>query len=180
MFLIMFSRYSYLLCIVLFSIGFSACRDRKNVSDPDKQNEDRIIVSMEVRSLHPDRFELYYHEKDESFSADKRIIQEVKGSGEFEKLEFRLEPLVFPSRLRIDLGQNPAQEVISLKKLVFRYNDATHEFTREEVQKYFRPNSYVDFDFEAMQAKMKSEDGKYDPFLVSYDISYFVNKLILF
>lgn len=178
-----FSKFISLLIVCCITIPLIlSCNQRKKQGDGESSEsyEDHLIVAVEVMVLKDDYFELYYRNKDEQFNAENSIRVEIKGSEEFQTLLFVLDHHIFPSHIRLDLGMKEDQDPIALGQLAFRYNDAVHEFTKAELQKYFRPNKGLEFDFDTLTARGVPIDGKYDPYLVSYDISYFVNKLILF
>ncbi|MGB6151702.1 MAG: hypothetical protein WBG48_06895 [Pricia sp.] len=156
---------------------FSCKGDGKTL---DKKYEDKLVVELTMEIPKDDQFELYYRGKEEKFDSKKRIRIEVKGSKELQKLEYIFDILEFPTHIRLDFGQNEEQAEMILDNLAFRYNDGIHNFTEEELKKFFRPNDGLKIDYENMTIQTAAVNGKYIPYLNSFDISYFVNKLILY
>ncbi|GGG39005.1 hypothetical protein GCM10011414_05420 [Croceivirga lutea] len=178
----------YQLCLVALLI-FSACKNsaRKDENGTEAGSlseeidlEDRLIVRMNMLVPEDDNFEIYFRQKDEKFHSDFKIAKNVVGSAQAQDVEFVFDILDFPSHLRIDFGRNTNQGQMKLNSLVFQYNDNVHEFTTEELNKYFIPNAGMIVDFEFGNITTKKVNEKYNPYLNSNNISYFVNKLILF
>ena len=168
-------RTMYVLTAVLI---FVACKNSGKTVD--KKYEDKLIVELTMKIEKDDQFELYYRQKDETFDSKKRIRVEVKGSETPQKIEYVFDILEFPTHIRLDFGQNKEQTEMIFDNLAFRYNDGTHNFTKEELKKFFRPNDGLKIDFENRSVQTTAVNGKYIPYLNSFDISYFVNKLILY
>lgn len=167
----------YVMVMALLLVLASGC---KGCGGSNLPHEDQLIIVADIKVLEDDALELYYRDKDEPFGADKRIRKYVKGAAQSQEVEFVVELLEFPSHIRLDFGENRGQPPMVLERLIFRYNDMEHVFSKEELKKYFRANPGLKFNFETLTAEGVVVDGKYDPSLNSNDISYFVNKLILF
>lgn len=169
--------------ILLLTFVFNVSCKGNNKSSTDESTikyEDQLVFEVVLAAQQDDKFELYYRSEDENFNAERRISYKFKGSTKNQQIKFVFDLLEFPSHIRLDFGENEKQDTIKVVQFLFRYNDAEHIFTHQEIKKYFKPNTYLEFDYENMSAQGLKVNGKYDPFLSSYDISYFVNKLILF
>ncbi len=172
------SRFLSATLLLIIALIVFTCKDSGKTLD--KKYEDKLVVEMVMKIPKSDKFELYYRGKDEKFDSKKRIQADVIGSEELQKAEFIFDILEFPTHIRIVFGQNKEQAEMRLDHLAFRYNDGVHTFTEEEMKKFFRANSGLKIDFEDKSVRTATVDGKYVPYLNSFDISYFVNKLILY
>jgi hypothetical protein len=153
---------------------------KSRIHEPLDRYEDHIIISLKIKFLNDDKFELYYKNEEEQFTSDKRVQIEVKGSQDFQTVLFVLDHHIFPSHIRLDFGMKENQDKFVIDQLAFKYNDVQHVFSNEEVRKYFRPHDGLHFNFNTMTGQGFRVNGRYDPYLVSNNISYFINKLILF
>lgn len=177
------SNLGFITKIVLLSFVLNVSCKGNNKSSTDESTikyEDQLVFEVVLEAQQDDKFELYYRSEDENFNAERRISSKFNGSDKNQQIKFVFDLLEFPSHIRLDFGENEKQDTIKVVQFLFRYNDAEHIFTHQEIKKYFKPNAYLEFDYENMSAQGLKVNGKYDPFLSSYDISYFVNKLILF
>ncbi|WP_341215800.1 hypothetical protein [uncultured Wocania sp.] len=160
------------LILSVFMAGFLSCKDVK------VENSECIIVEVILIMQKNDTLELFYNSrKNESFMAKKSLRKPINGSTSEQKIKFVLEQGIYPTRLRLDLGENQNQKEILIKNITLKYNNGNHEFSNLELEKYFKPSKY--FNFENLRGKPMVIDRKYDPYLESYNISKFINKLIL-
>lgn len=171
-----------LIALLISFVSLFGCRgDNKSSSGHNLElQEDHLIVELELKVQEDDILGIYYRNEDEKYSKEQLILTNVLGFKDFQKVIFVFDQLVFPSHILIDFGENENQGEILLRQLVFKYNDEEHVFSHQEIKKYFKPNSGFQFSFDSMAGKGVIVNGKYDPKLSSYNISYFVNKLILY
>ncbi len=164
--------------ILLISLSTLTCKQTQK--SPYPEFEDRLIISFEALVELDDKFQLYFRNEVENFSEDKSISTSIPASPEFQEVRFVLKELDFPYAIRLDFGENKNQKTILFRNLTFSYNNEKHVLTKKEIKKYFVPNKYIKTDFEELSITPIPLEGGYDPFLSSYNISYFVNKLILY
>lgn len=160
-----------------------ACKQQKRNAQSEGglvATKDRLVVEISLIMEMDDVVEIFYRDSDETFTSENSMAYNAKGSIEYQKGVFVLDQFIFPSHVRIDLGSNPQQAPIIIDYIAFKYNDAEHIYSIDELKKYFKANQYLDFDFDRLTGEGQMINGKYDPYLSSYDISYFVNKLILY
>ena len=170
----------FLLALLVFSSCKNDSNKNENGIDSESNLEDRLVVKVNMVVPDDDNFEIYFRRKEEKFSSDYKITQNIKGSSQAQNIEFVFDILDFPSHLRIDFGRNANQGPMKINRLIFQYNDNFHEFTSNELKRYFIPNAYMEVDFSTGNVTTKKINEKYNPYLNSNNISYFVNKLILF
>lgn len=157
----------------------SSCKQEKSGNGP-AEPQDQLVIELFAVVPENDKFEVYFRGQDETYLPANREEARVQGSTQIQAIVFTLDPHVFPSYIRLDLGENRQQGEIYLEKLIFRYNQEEIVFGPEEIKTYFRPNPYLEMDFAAMKGRTRVLDTKYDPYLDSNNISKFVNKLILY
>ncbi len=165
----------FLLGIMLL---FGACK--QGGKSQENKHEDQLIVELRIKIPKDDQFELFYRDEDEDYNAERSVSVDVKGAEEFQIVEYVIDLLEFPTHIRIDFGKNREQGEMTFGHLAFRYNETTHTFTKEEIKKYFRPNPGLDFNFQDFTVRTVDVNGKYVPYLHSFNIGHFVNKVILF
>ena len=159
---------SLLLLIIIFS-----CNNNINKNGIENQ----LIVHIELKIVQDDVLELYFDNREtNTFSSKKSIRKKIKGSNSFQKVSFILDKDAYPNRIRIDLGENRSQETIEIKEIGLQYNNATHTFSNEEIDKLFKPNIYLDY--RSLMATPKQMNGNYDPYLESFNLSKYINELI--
>jgi len=165
---------------LVLGILLSSCGDEQKLGKKEKVLEDHLIFEILLKVPEEDIFEIYYREENEKYESKKRVEAKVKGSTELQKAVFVLDKMVYPSNIRVDLGNNENQGEIFLYSITLRYNEAEHMFDKKDIKKYFRPSKYIDFNFDSMTGIPKKVDNKYDPYLDSNNISKFVNRIILY
>lgn len=155
----------------------TSCKEQKKT---DPEFEDRLIIELEAKVLKDDHFELYYKDDKEKYKPTDKEEYIVKGSKDFQVIQFVLDQHVYPQNIKLDLGKNIGQGPIVIKSLTLRYNEGEHIFTKEEFKKFFITNTDFVFDYKTMTGETKKVGDTYDPFINSYNISKFVNNLILY
>ncbi len=159
---------------LLLSLTLLSCKDLSEKST----NENQIVVHVELKILKDDVLELYFDDRESKvFSSKMSIRKKIKGDSSFQKVSFMLKDNAYPNRIRIDLGENREQLPIEIKEIALQYNKAIHVFSPQELETYFKANIYLDFN--SIVATPKMLDGKYDPYLESFNLSKFINQLIL-
>ncbi|MFX0556024.1 hypothetical protein ACOCEA_04460 [Maribacter sp. CXY002] len=163
--------------VIFLTIVFGCKGPSKNI-EPALQ--DKLAISFDAIFYADDELQLYYKTKEGIYTEEKSIKLQLEGSDSFQKIQFVLDQLIFPQNIRIDLGKNKEQKIIRIENFRFNYNNQKHVLTDQEFKKYFVPNKYIKANFNNLTFTPLVIDKLYDPYLSSYDISYFVNKLILY
>ena len=81
-----------------------------------------LVVTLEGVFLINDRFELFYSDN-QNFDGKKMIRKAIYGEPILQKIIFELPLNEKPEYLRIDLGSNPEQMIVSIKNIQVKYND---------------------------------------------------------
>ena len=109
---------------------------------------------------------------------DRLIKKEITGNSRAQDIVFRLHQDDFPTKLRIDLGNNTSQSRIDLYKLSFSYGDEIIEVKENMISKYFICNKYAEYiDKEKADLALKVVDDKYNPLIIATD--YFMDRIDL-
>lgn len=164
--------------ISIIIVFFCGCKSPSQKIEPAL--EDKLIISFDAVVPMNDEFQLYYKKNDAKYTEGKSLKIQLKGSDNFQKIEFIFDQLVFPQNIRLDLGKNIKQKTIQIENFQFNYNGQKHVLTNQEFKKYFVTNKYLDANFDNLTFTPLALDGLYNPILSSYNISYFINKLILY
>tara|TARA_B100000767_G_scaffold219366_1_gene207434 strand:- start:158 stop:676 length:519 start_codon:yes stop_codon:yes gene_type:complete len=159
---------------LIISLTLLSCKDLSEKS----AHENQLVVHVELKILKDDFLELYFDDRESKvFSSKRSIRKKIKGDSSFQKVSFMLDDSAYPNRIRIDLGENREQPAMEIKQIALQYNKAIHVFSPQELETYFKSNIYVDFN--SFVATPKIMEGKYDPYLESFNLSKFINQLIL-
>jgi len=135
-----------------------------------------IRVSIEVLIQRDDVLQLFYNDSffndyNESYSQSKKIA----GSPSFQKITFNLAN--HPKRIRIDLGNDSLQSSIRIKNITFFSKNKSITFESDKIARVFEFNEGIDFNPLTQEAKLKSVNGYYDPFLISKNLIRIINVL---
>ena len=128
----------------ILNIAFSffliiSCKESK----VPKNEADHIIIELYMQVSKEDQFEVFYRNTDQVYRTGKSVIVKVEASRLLQKIKFILPEQVFPDYLRIDLGNNINQEEMLLENITIKYNSQVKEFTKEAIEKYFRPSRFI-------------------------------------
>ncbi|MFY7743626.1 MAG: hypothetical protein ACOVQR_13325 [Flavobacterium sp.] len=142
-----------ILLLFFVSLTFVNCKNDGKQSETDNQtqevetNKNVFKVAINVLVKKNDNFCLLYTE-DGTINFKEGVWQEVKGSDNEQIVEFSLPDDVFPSQLRLDLGQNLDQEDIVIKTVTFSYLDNSRVLEGPQIGVFFRPDdSKCTFDY---------------------------------
>jgi len=180
------SKSIYIYMSLMLILLFLSCKNEKRTGEGSSVDggqgvpSDQLVIELSVLVEEDDVFEMFYKEKESTYSSVNSQKTQVKGSALPQLLRFSLDQHTYPQNIRLDFGSNPKQKSVQVVFIRLRFNEATHAFTKEELKKYFKPNKYLVFDFDTMKAEPKTVDEKYDPYLESNNLSAFINKLILY
>lgn len=165
----------YRLLLIISLLVFS-CKDEKqkeentNPSSDLTQVTDNIFrVSIEAKILEDDKLELFYlgESANTNFNSKERIAKYIKGSNEFQKIEFALPKGIIPYKFRIDLGDNvnKHETEIAITSITLSLNDNEIFVDTPLLNSFFHPNTYLQTTDQGYQRKIVED--RYDPFILS-------------
>lgn len=116
---------------------------------------------------------LIYFEEDTSTSFDisNSVKKIISGSNNFQKICFTLPKGRYPSKISLDISNNPKQEKILIKSIEFFENNSHLIIHKKDFAQHFHPNNYISYDSISKKYNYKViiENGtdKYNPYFVS-------------
>ncbi len=131
-----------------------------------------LQVVLTAKVINDDVFQLFYLEEGEdSFSTDKSIKSEVKGSTEYQSIAFDLPRMDELNRLRLDLGTNKDQGQIIIKGIRFITENEDITYGIDAFDRLFKANNYIKKleakgAYKGIMSKGKKKNF-YDPYFVS-------------
>jgi len=149
--------------VFLLIITFStlSCKKESNKSsDSDitiQELDESFNVVLDLVIKKDDDIALFYTtDGSVDFSKIPPIWQGVKGSESVQQIVFKLPLDAKPTQFRFDLGRNPEQGDIFLKKVTFKYIGKSREIGCPELVDFFRANdTYCTFDHITGLVKVK-------------------------
>lgn len=165
------NKYLSFICMLLFFLFISCSHDNnstKHKTISNNQNKPKFKVVIEGKFKKNDIFQLFYAQdiKDnftEEYHQNKMII----GSDELQKITFELSDSIKPQKIRIDLGSNEKQESIDLKNISIYYGKDSIIGDNGDYMNLFIFNSFIAFDKDNFNYKLKTIDAIYDPYILS-------------
>lgn len=144
---------SVLLLVSILSFTVFSCKKESTASE-GKENaqqeefDESFNVVLDVIIKKDDDIALFYTtDGSVDFSKIPPIWQGVKGSESVQQIVYKLPVDVKPTQFRFDLGRNPEQGDIFLKKVTFKYIGKSREIGCPELVDFFRANdTYCTFD----------------------------------
>lgn len=171
------------ICLVLVLV-IVACKNSKKeeintIEEKPKVIEESVFkIKMEFINNNDDKFEIYYQDDNHNkYTRENRIAKGVKGNVNPQKVEFKLPEKVFPTSIRIDVGEGLSENEITFISLVMTYEDYKKTFSPLELMSFFNHNQFIEYSKNTGLIKCKSVNGKYDPFFSSKE--YFNKELEL-
>ena len=129
-------------------------------------NHYQIIITILAKM--DDNFQLFYTSDNSSnFSERNSVHKSFSGNNSYQDILFDLPAGVFPTNYRIDVGQNPLQNQITIKSLTVRFKKNEVYIPEHLISKYLTPNVYVEFNASLKNYNLKTVEKNYDPYFVS-------------
>lgn len=167
-------------CIAVFMIlSAVGCKDEIILPEEKKIPESPVQVTAEMIVEENDIFELFYtSDGSGNFSADKSVRVNVHGNPESQQIVFNLPQDAHITNIRLDVGQNPHQDEMTVNKLIIKQQDKKLEIKAAEFFSYFGNNEFVDTNAKKFTFETNEEGSMYDPLF--YAKEPLVKKLKMF
>lgn len=157
----------YICWLVLFNLA--SCNEKKNTtaSNNEKAIQNTLKVSMEIKVLEDDTFQLFYFEDSSqiNYEDNKRIAKPIKGKDGFQLVEFILPQNIIPSKFRIDVGENGFLSPVEIKNIQLNYNNNLIDIENTVFDRFFKTNIFLENSEKGFVRKQIN--GRYDPFFAS-------------
>lgn len=161
-----FLKGSHFLLVVCLGANFFlsiACGNKMN-----EVSRERFKIEIEILIGKKDKLEIFFKEDEmEGYDEHHKVQKMVDGKSQVQKLEFFLPSGIFPSSIRLDLGENIKQEQVQLQHIKFTFNEELLEMSLDEIPFFFVPNQYINYDRSSGRAELNELNSKYDPYLES-------------
>ncbi len=134
---------------------------------------DNVTVTVKAKLHSPDVFQLFYTTLEETdFTERNSIRQSVEAKDGIQKIKFNLADTIHVRQLRLDVGENVAQQEVQLQSITIEHNGRVLEMLTSNALKHMHANDYLDVSFgQLVSLKPRAVLGNYDPYLYSGDIA---------
>lgn len=140
--------------------------------------KDNFTVTVDAIITKDDTFNLMYQtETKPLWTTNSLLKKKVVGSKAIQKITFVLPKDTFPTKFRIDLGQNRQQKFIDLYKMIFNYQHQELEIKENLISKRFVTNKYAQYFGDGTKADiiLSVVDNNYNPLIIA--TNYFMEVL---
>ena len=164
--------FSSLLCAAIFSMTSCTKEEANSAEVSSESNQLNADFVVELEGVFPknDRFQLFYS-NDTSFLEDKSIKTSVYGQSVLQKIAFGLPNGSTPQNLRLDLGSNPDNTVVSIKNIKITYKGKEVILSDEKIRDFFPDTESAVYDDVKLEYTLKPNvEGIFDPILFSSDL----------
>lgn len=162
--------------LLAFLICFCCKEENKNkgeaknsASDLTKITDDIFKVTLDAKFLEDDKVELYFvgGSAEGSFNQKERVAKYIKGSAEFQVIEFSLPKGVIPYKFRVDIGDNinKHETQVNIKSVKLELNKNVIYIENKLLDSFFQPNLYLEKNDTGYLRKVI--DNNYDPYILS-------------
>lgn len=162
-----------ILASTLFILALASCKnDTKEVAKPDTAKlPETFNIAFNLTVLKDDTFQLFYTEDGSlNFGEAKSVKSLIKGSPTAQEILFKLPADVLPTNIRLDFGDNKAQDEITVNSMRLKYFAKTFNASENIVKKYFYTNDFqLKYDAKTSKVKAVITNGVYDPLMWSND-----------
>ncbi len=162
-----------ILASTLFILALVSCKnDTKEVAKPDAAKlPETFNIAFNLTVLKDDTFQLFYTEDGSlNFGEQKSVKSVIKGSPTAQEILFKLPADVLPTNIRLDFGDNKAQDEITVNSMRLKYFAKTFNASENVVKKYFYTNDFqLKYDDKTSKVKAVITNGVYDPLMWSND-----------
>jgi len=141
-----------------------------------------IYVNLEVKVPDDDSFELLYVSESRSiYTLEERITLAVKGSDEYQNIQYVLPTALKIKSIRLDFGNTATQsngnDTIVVRNISFSNGVQNVTLSTDSIHSFFHPNEWIESFNNDGTIITKMYLDIYDPFLASEDITPLFSKL---
>jgi hypothetical protein len=153
------------ICLVL--ITMTGCKKENTAGKPGESGEVaeapvQVVVEMVVKK--DDYFQLFYTEDGTTdFKEEKSVWIAVPGKNESQPIIFNL-PDIHIGNMRLDPGHNPAQDEMTVNKIIIKEHDEEMEINETEFFTYFNYGAQIKRYPQGLSFKGVTINGVHDPF----------------
>lgn len=154
---------------IFASLLLLSCGKEKEAKVPAAVEEvkDKYVVSLDAIYEKNDTCMVFIYDENNNEFLDKRIKIAVKGSPNFQKIDFQLPEGLKPSNLGIGFSSNKEQESLTLKSITIQ-NKENAIVKADDYLTFFANNDCLVMDLTTSKHKLK-HDKEYPPGFVGND-----------
>ena len=143
------------------------------------KNDQLLIFSIDFIALHDDEFQLFYSNDIINTYEEKNSIKiKIKGSEKLQTAEFCLPKNVNPNRIRLDLGNNILQNFLEINNIKIKLGQNKIVLKDKFLKEVFKTNDNIIVDTISNKFNLTVKNKVYDPYIISKNLNYLINKLI--
>jgi len=137
-----------------------------------KNNKSETVIEIDIIAKKDDVFQLFYSNNIfKNYLEKNSKIVDVHGKPNNQKISFLFSSDIEMNRIRLDFGQNKQQKSILINKIVIKKNGIAKVYHGNELNIMFDFNKNVIYDKKSKQIFLIEVDNKYDPYIVSKNLS---------
>jgi len=161
----------YSLVFIFICLIFLGCTN--------KEVSGHVTFYIKGEFKHADKIQLFYNDNYfNSYSEKNSILQKIHESDSIQCLSFNLPEGYLPTRLRIDLGQNSKQKLITLSGLGICYNNNCKFFNTFDLLNSFEFNKNLKYHKKTGKLFLLEIKGEvYDPYFISKNLTPILDSL---
>jgi len=156
-----------MIAFLVVSCGNKSENDMKETEEIAEEKTTTFDITVDIKIKKDDDLIIYYKDgSNEWIVEEKAVWNTVKGSGDFQKIVFKLPEDVIPNDFRIDIGRNEykGQDPIEIRSISLNYLDNSFVVTQEMFATFFRPNQFLRYDDVTKQYSLNKVEENYDPY----------------
>lgn len=158
----------FIVAIVAVTSMLIACKNEKTadkIETAENKKNDGLKISLTLIAPLEDSLQVYYTEDEYGDYNDMNSVWSViKGNDSTQTAVFEIPEDVYPTHLRLDLGQNKDQKEIQIKEFAMEFQGKKFQVKDTLFFQYFQPVNQIDWDRKNAIAKIVTPEGqKHDP-----------------
>jgi hypothetical protein len=137
-----------------------------------------LEVSFYVRDDKNNNIQLFFSNNFlENYSEENSVKKKTIISEKFQKVNFQLSTAKLPSRIRIDFGEDSINKSLEIKNLQFSFKGGSKIVPIKKLDEFFLFNENIIYNSNSNVLELKSINGKYDPYMVSKNLTFIYKQL---
>ncbi|MCM4161970.1 MULTISPECIES: hypothetical protein [unclassified Arenibacter] len=164
--------------IIILVLGCKNINKNRKMQNDTEMINNYLEVILKIKILEDDIFEIFFAENiKDNYTAKNKIKSTITGNEDFQHIVFKLPNRTYPLKLRIDLGANNNETPIEIEQIKLSTGKNFKIFHGKELKKYFRINNYIINEPDSNIYFRIKINEKYDPYLLSTDLSKIISDL---
>ena len=155
--------------IIILLFLFYSCSPNQNKT---------LEVSFYIKDDKSNNIQLFYSNNFlGNYSEENSVKKKTIISEKFQKVNFQLSTAKLPSRIRIDFGEDSINKSLEIKNLQFSFKGGSKIVPIKKLDDFFLFNENIIYNSNSNVLELKSINGKYDPYIVSKNLTFIYKQL---